>query len=42
MEPARLHELRVEQLLLGGKPYESCRRGVAGAMLNGMFSRAKA
>ena len=42
MEPARLHELRVEQLLLGGKPYESCRRGVAGAMLKGMFSRAKA
>ena len=42
MEPARLHELRAEQLLLGGKPYESCRRGVAGAMLKGMFSRAKA
>lgn len=42
MEPARLHELRVEQLLLGGKPYEGCRRGVAGAMLKGMFSRAKA
>lgn len=42
MEPARLHELHVEQLLLGGKPYESCRRGVAGAMLKGMFSRAKA
>lgn len=42
MEPARLHELRAEQLLLGGKPYESCRRGVAGVMLKGMFSRAKA
>ena len=42
MDPRRLHELRVEQLLLGGQPYRSCRAGVAGSMLRGLFSRAKA
>ena len=42
MDPRRLRELRVEQLLLGGQPYRSCRAGVAGSMLRGLFSRAKA
>ena len=42
MDPRRLRELRVEQLRLGGQPYRSCRAGVAGSMLRGLFSRAKA
>lgn len=37
-----LKELRVEQLILGGKPYTSCRENVAAAALRGLFSGAKA
>lgn len=34
--------LKVEQLLLAGRPYESCRENVLKAALRGMTSRAKA
>ncbi|MGM9614584.1 MAG: amidohydrolase [Oscillospiraceae bacterium] len=34
--------LKVEQLLLAGKPYESCRENVLKAAFRGMLSRAKA
>ena len=36
-----IKNLKAESLLLAGKPYESCRRGVAGAVLSGLVSRSK-
>ena len=42
MPKERLRELKVETLLLGGKPYESCRANVLKAVLSGMRSKTKA
>lgn len=35
-----LHTLRVEQLLLAGKPYQSCRERIVPAVLRGLTSRS--
>ena len=42
MGTSRLGELKVEQLLLGGRPYERQKSGFAGAVLKGMISKRKA
>lgn len=39
---ADISKVKVEQLYLGGKPYESCRENILKAALRGMTSRAKA
>ena len=41
MGAAHLGELKVEGLLLGGKPYEQQRQGFMAAVLKGMTSSAK-
>ena len=33
-----IKNVRVEQLILSGRPYESCRENVAKAVIRGMFS----
>ncbi|MDO4483822.1 MAG: amidohydrolase family protein [Clostridia bacterium] len=38
----KLHTLQVEQLLLAGKPYASCKRPVVPSLVAAMFSSAKA
>lgn len=38
----KLGELRVEQLYLGGRPYESCRENMVAAVCRGLFSGTKA
>lgn len=42
IDVSRLGEVKVEQLLLGGKPYEKQRAGFIGAVLKGMVSKRKA
>lgn len=42
MGTSRLGELKVEQLLLGGRPYERQKSGFVGAVLKGMISKRKA
>jgi predicted amidohydrolase YtcJ len=37
-----LKDLKVEKLILAGRDYESCRSGVLGSVLKGLFSRSKA
>ena len=39
--PSNLSEVKVEGLILGGKPYEKQCQGVAAAVLRGMLSKAK-
>ena len=39
MDPKDLGRLRVEGLILGGKPYEQQRQGVLSAVLRGMLRR---
>jgi hypothetical protein len=41
MEPARLGELKVEQLLLAGESYENQRQNFLAAVLKGMVSKSK-
>lgn len=41
MGPSELGRLKVEGLLLGGRPYERQRQGFAAAVVRGMLSRAK-
>ena len=41
MEPSELGRLKVEGLLLGGRPYERQRQSFAAAVVRGMLSRAK-
>lgn len=38
----KLRDIQVEQLYLGGKPYESCREGIAPMLLRGLVSGRKA
>lgn len=42
MAKERIGELKVEQLLLGGKAYRSCRENVLKGVLRGLTSKAKA
>ena len=39
--PERIGQLRVEQLYLGGKPYESCREAIFATALRGLGSKKK-
>lgn len=41
MDPKDLGRLRVEELILGGKPYEQQRQGVVSAVVRGMASRGR-
>ncbi len=41
LAPEEIRTLKVENLLLAGKPYESCRRGVIGAVLSGLVSHSE-
>ena len=42
IEKSEIGKLKVEQLLLGGKPYESCQCGLGKTVLKGLRSKAKA
>ena len=39
--PSNLSEVKVEGLILGGRPYEKQRQSVASAVLRGMLSKTK-
>jgi len=41
IEASKIKEIRVEKLLLQGKPYESCKEGVMGMIARGAFSSSK-
>ena len=39
--PSDLNEVKVESLILGGRPYKKQRQSVASAVLRGVLSKAK-
>ena len=41
VDPSDISSIRVEQLLLGGKPYESCKESVLKTVRRGLVSKAK-
>ena len=42
IDPKNIRNLKVEQLYLSGKPYQSCKENILKTMVRGLFSKNKA